>query len=209
MLSKADAQILTEQAQQHARELARLLVQLHDQEAWRVLGYPSFAAYIKTNFEESLRTIYRYIRQGRAQEALIGRDTLTRFTNGALEVLADSTNEQIQAIADIAARTTDGRIGADIVRSVQAAIAETLITGAVEGADGTQYAVSDVMVAGVQDYQRESVLSKREYIVGGEPARIEHFTATTITITVDVYTQDIYSKLTDQNPVRISMWREL
>ena len=206
MLTEYQAELLTEQAVHAANEFADLLTRLHDGEAHKALGYTSWASYCADNFDASLRSIYRYIRQERARQALADCAIVARFDNGALEALGEPTDAEIQALADIAAKTVDGRIGAGVVRSVQAAVAETLVTGAVEGADGEQFRVSDVMVAGVREYQREEVLKKREYIVANGKAEVfeRGYCAVKVYISID-------DKLPLQtgDTVRISIWREL
>ena len=204
MLTEYQAELLTKQAQVHARELAALLVRLHDGQAHKVLGYSSWSSYCADKFNESLRSIYRYMRQERARQALADCAILARFDNGALEALGEPTDDQIRALADIAARTVDGRIGADVVRAVQVADAETLVTGAVEGADGEQHAVSDVMVAGIQEYQKAKVLEKREYLAADVEA---HFY-------MDGWQQCLALNcemlpVQTLEVVRISIWREL
>jgi hypothetical protein len=211
MLSKADAQTLTEQAQNHAYALGTLLMRLHDGQAWKPLGFPSWTTYVAASFDESLRTIQRYVRQEQIRE-IVGHDNLARFTGEAIEALADPDHEYMSAVANIAAHTVDGRINADVVRSVQAAVTETLITGAVD-IDGEQYAVGDALVAGVQGVMREGVLKKRAYIVanvrvmrvaGGNGDNI-----VTLAINMD---DDVYKDRLAYNalqPVYISIWREL
>jgi hypothetical protein len=207
-LTETEARMLTAKAVTTANALAYLLKELHDRQVWKVLGYPSFKAYIEDNFEPSLSTIYRMMRRERARDALSECVNLTRFTNGALEALAGIDDDHIRTVAEIAAQTETGDIGVQAVKAVQAAITETLVTGTVVDGDGNQYKIDDVMADGARGTLREAVLSKRRYLVGNEPARVIHFTATTITITVDVYTMDIYHELNDQAPVNVSIWRE-
>ena len=157
-LTAPEAQMLTDRAVQLADDLARTLVAIHDGNGHRVLGYKSFRAYCAAHFEPSLSTIYRMMRRERARDALAECVNLTRFTNGALEALAGIDDKHIRMVAEIAAQSETGDIGVQAVKAVQAAITETLVTGAVVDADGNQYTVSDVMVDGVRGTLREGFL---------------------------------------------------
>ena len=148
------------------------------------------------------------MRRERARDALADCVNLTRFTNGALEALADPDIDHMRQVADIAAKSVNGDIGKDAIKLVQETINQTMLTGAVELSDGSQVSVKEAMTDGVRGVLREDVLSKRHYIVGAEEAWIEHFTATSIWICVDVYTMDIYHDLADRTPVKVSIWRE-
>ena len=208
MLSKSDAEFMTKAAQDHLFHFTALLLRLHDGQAWRALDYQSWTAYCADKFDESIRTIQRHIRQERIRES-VGHDILSRFTGEAIEALLDPDPAHMAAIADIAVRTEDGRIGADVVRAVQAANAEMLVTGAVEGANGEQYRIGDVMVAGVQEYQREGMLSKREYIVANELAAVITRTVWKGHVTLSLtMSESAVQKLDETEEFHISIWRE-
>src|SRR5687768_14723826 len=69
-LTKAQARKLTDRIQATAGELWALLAEAHDREAWRALGYDSFAAYVDAEFGISRGTAYRLIDQARVIHAL-------------------------------------------------------------------------------------------------------------------------------------------
>jgi hypothetical protein len=203
-LSEDEARTLTRKAMATANELASLLKQLHDGQAHKALGFKTWTAYIERNFDVSLRTIQRYIRQERVREALVGHDSVSRFTNGALEALADPDIDHMRQVAAIAAKSVTGDIGVDVVKSVQAAITETVNTGAVD-IDGEQYTVGDALAAGVRGALQEDVLSKREYIVANVEASVhEQFTNAVL---LYVYLPDGVFLYSDDD-LRISIWRE-
>jgi len=167
-LTKSEAELLTAKAVTTANALAYLLKQLHDGQAHKALEYKTWTAYVEDNFSESLRTIQRYIRQERVREALAGSVNVSRFTGGALEALVEDDIDHMRQVADIASRSVTGDIGKDVVKSVQAAITETVNTGAVD-IGGEQYAVDDALVAGVRGTLREDVLKGREYLAAKQP----------------------------------------
>jgi hypothetical protein len=210
-LTKTEARMLTAKAVTIADALAYLLKQLHDGQAHKALGYATWSAYCAAHFDESLRTIQRYIRQERVREALAGSVNVSRFTNGALETLAEPDIDHMRQVADIAARSATGDIGKDVIKSVQAAITEMMNTGAVD-IDGEQYAVGDALVGSVRSVLREDVLSKREYIVANEPvmkvAGGNGDNIVTITINMDDATFKDRLAYNCLQPVFISIWRE-
>jgi hypothetical protein len=195
-----------------ATELASLLKQLHDGQAHKALGFKTWTAYIERNFSESLRTIQRYIRQERAREALAGRDDLSRFTGEALEQLTRVDADTMRQIADIAAKSEGGRIGVQAVKAVQAAITETLITGAVVDAVGNQYRIDDVMADGVKGMLRENFLcdGKREYLAANAPVYISDYRKSTAADHIRWVTFHVDAKYLAhiEGPVFISIWRE-
>jgi hypothetical protein len=210
-LTAPEAQTLTDRAVTLADELARTLVAIHDGNGHKALGYKSFRVYCAAHFEPSLSTIYRMMRRERARDALADCLNLTRFTNGALEALAGIDDDHIRTVAEIAAQTETGDIGVQAVKAVQAAITETMTTGAVTDGDGNQYRIDDVMADGVKGVLREDVLKKREYIVAN--AIINHGALWhhdgIVTVTFDTrLTNEQIEKLSDIDTVRISIWRE-
>jgi hypothetical protein len=203
-LTKDEARMLTAKAVTTANALAHLLKQLHDGQAHKALGYKTWTAYIERNFSESLRTIQRYIRQERVREALAGHVNVSRFTGGALEALLDDDIDHMRQVADIASRSVTGDIGKDVVKHVQAAITETVNTGAVD-IDGEQYAVGDALVAGVKGLSREDFLrdGKREYLAANVEA---HFYMDGTQQCLALNCNDLPLQTLDL--VRISIWRE-
>jgi hypothetical protein len=211
-LTAPEAQTLTDRAIQLADDLARTLVAIHDGNGHRALGYKSFRAYCAAHFEPSLSTIYRMMRRERARDALAECLNLTRFTNGALEALAGIDDDHIRTVAEIAAQAETGDIGVQAVKAVQAAITETLITGAVVDAVGNQYRIDDVMADGVKGMLRENFLcdGKREYLAANVPVYISDFRKSTAADHIRWVTFHVDAKYLAhvEGPVFISIWRE-
>jgi hypothetical protein len=214
-LTKSQAELLTAKAVTTADALAHLLKQLHDGQAHKALGYATWTAYCAAHFDESLRTIQRYIRQERAREALAGCDSLSRLTGAALETLATMPSEIMRYVADVAAQTTTKRVGEESVRAVQLAIHDTLTLNAVELADGSQVPVKDALADGVRGVLREDVLKGREYIVANQPVVLQNAfsygnEATSVLVWFNRPDKEIYEQLFANagTSLRISIWRE-
>ena len=64
------ARALTDRIKSAAGELWRLLEEAHRQEAWRLLGYESWTAYVDAEFDFSKRRAYQLVNYGRFAKAL-------------------------------------------------------------------------------------------------------------------------------------------
>ena len=64
-MSKAEARRETDAAKQVAEDLWRRLYVLHEREAWSALGYESWAAYLRTEFDMSKRRANQLVDHGR------------------------------------------------------------------------------------------------------------------------------------------------
>jgi hypothetical protein len=215
MLTKTEAELLTARAVTTANALAHLLKQLHDGQAHKALGYSTWSAYCAAHFDESLRTIQRYIRQERVREAIAGSVNVSRFTNGALEALATVPLEMLRYVAEVAATADMKQVGEINVRAVQLAIHDTLTLNAVELADGSQVPVKEALADGVRGALREDVLSKREYIVANQPIVLQDAfsygnEATSVLVWFNRPDKEIYEQLFANagTSLRISIWRE-
>jgi hypothetical protein len=214
MLTKTEAELLTARAVTTANALAHLLKQLHDGQAHKALGYSTWSAYCAAHFDESLRTIQRYIRQERVREAIAGSVNVSRFTNGALEALATVPLEMLRYVAEVAATADMKQVGEINVRAVQLAIHDTLTLNAVELADGSQVPVKEALVAGVRGTLRENVLSKRDYLIADIPVKYELYQLQGGFVRMIMLTSPLDDNarlnLSSANGdiVRISIWRE-
>ncbi len=70
LLSAGEAEALTERIRRAGDDLASLLAEAHDREAWRALGYPSWSAYVAARFTFERRQSYNLVTQGRAMRLL-------------------------------------------------------------------------------------------------------------------------------------------
>jgi hypothetical protein len=212
-LTAPEAQMLTDRAVKLADELARTLVAIHDGNGHKALGYKTWTAFCEAHFDTPLRTIYRMMRQERVRIVLEGHANLARFTEEALDILGgDETYAYIETIANIAGDSTDGKINGQVIKAVKSAILTTIVTGAIELADGSQVSVKDALVDGVRGVLREDVLNKREYLAANVEALFLHgYAPSDYTGQVVIYLKDVsfdvYERMLEK-PVHISIWRE-
>lgn len=69
-LSESEARALTNQIKDSAESLWRLLLRAYEGKAWQPLGYPSFDAYAKAEFDMKRRYAYYILNQGKVIEAI-------------------------------------------------------------------------------------------------------------------------------------------
>lgn len=68
VLSETAARALTERIKRAGDEFGAMLVEAHDGEAWRALGYPSWRAYVEAEFEFTRQHSYRLLTQARVSQ---------------------------------------------------------------------------------------------------------------------------------------------
>ena len=96
VLGKTEARALTEEIRTATEDLAVKLKQAHEQEAWRALGYRSWAAYIDGEFDFSRSRSYRLLSAAKQTQQLaesVGapvrvREGTLRPVGGSIEVVA-------------------------------------------------------------------------------------------------------------------------
>ena len=69
-ITAEEARILTDQIKGAAVRLWTLLLEAHERRAWQALGYSSFVAYVKAEFDIGQSHAYRLLDQGRVVRAL-------------------------------------------------------------------------------------------------------------------------------------------
>lgn len=65
LLDEREARDLTDRIKGHAETLWALLLEAHDRQAWKALGYSSWREYATTEFDMSQSTAYEILTQGR------------------------------------------------------------------------------------------------------------------------------------------------
>jgi hypothetical protein len=70
LMTAAEARASTDRLKHAIEDTALLVADLHDREAWRALGFKSWAAYVDAEFPFKRRESYELIDQGRAMRLL-------------------------------------------------------------------------------------------------------------------------------------------
>lgn len=65
-----EARVITQRIKDHAEALWALLLEAHDREAWRALGYETWNAYVTGEFAMSKQRSFQVIDQGRVIQAI-------------------------------------------------------------------------------------------------------------------------------------------
>lgn len=90
LLSKNKARALTDRIREVGEGFAALLLEAYEGEAWRVLGYQSWAAYIDGEFEFNRQYSYRLLVQGRVNQLLAEAGSTLRVTEREARDLSPS-----------------------------------------------------------------------------------------------------------------------
>ena len=69
-MNKEEASRLTERIKSSVEALWQLIVEAHDRQAWKALGYESWKGYVKAEFKMSESRSYRLLDQGKVIKAL-------------------------------------------------------------------------------------------------------------------------------------------
>jgi hypothetical protein len=91
-LTSAEARELTEAIRENVVTTSELLLEAHDRQAWRVLGYRSWSEYLATEFDVSRSHSYRLLDQARVMGELreaTGDDELSLSTREASALRPD------------------------------------------------------------------------------------------------------------------------
>jgi hypothetical protein len=126
-LSITEARALTDRINATAGELCLLLVEAHDREAWRVLGYASWREYATAELNVSKSQAYRVLDHGRVTMALIGAVAGEGdfSPNGEIEITEIAAREikpvLPEVVEEVKARVSNG---ADPVKAVREVVQE-------------------------------------------------------------------------------------
>ena len=80
LLTPGAARTLTDNIKTVGEELGEMLLEAHDGEAWRALGYKSWKAYIEAEFDFNRQRSYQLLKQARVNAQLVVAGAETRVT---------------------------------------------------------------------------------------------------------------------------------
>lgn len=97
VLTEKKARALTERIRKAGEDFGALLLEAHDGEAWRAMGYASWTAYVDGEFEFTRRTSYRLLTQQRVNKQLAEAGSDVRVTQREAEVVPRAAQiEQVE-----------------------------------------------------------------------------------------------------------------
>lgn len=99
LLAETEARALTERIRQSTHELSGLLLQAHEGEAWRALGYESWTAYIDGEFDFNRSRSYQLLDHGRVLRLLESPEV---STSGRRASVGDVTERDARAVRSAA-----------------------------------------------------------------------------------------------------------
>lgn len=138
-MDKADATALTQRIRTAVDGLGDMLLEAHDNKAWKALGYVTWEAYVEAEFDMSRQHSYRLLDQGRVVKAIEDATGILSPSGDISEAAARDIKPDLQAVTgEIRARieagedpnmAASGAIAAKRAEK-QTAIAEKAVKGA-------------------------------------------------------------------------------
>lgn len=216
-------------ADHHVNQARKLILDLKEQEGWRVLGYKSWRACVMTEFNKKSSTVYRQL-----NAALVELELSPAGGNiGAIEerVLRPLTNRGFDSEARAAIWAcaqevvgAGGKVTSGVVEAVVDGFKDMLASGATQDGDGHQTALSERMGADLVARVRQVKIahkehirgmdSKRDYLIGGAKVIGIRTNPHIQTARVDVTGLDglQLDKIAEAKrlgkPIKISLWTE-
>lgn len=99
LLDELSARSLTTRIQGATEELAALLIQAHEGEAWRALGYDSWSGYIKGEFDFSRQRSYQLLDHGRVMRLLGAEEVSTRGRHAEVGQVTEADAREVRRFA--------------------------------------------------------------------------------------------------------------
>jgi hypothetical protein len=180
-LSKAEATKLTRKIKSAVDELWSLLLEAHDRKAWKALGYATWEAYVKAEFEMGRAHSYRLLDQGRvihAIEEATGLSPMGDISERAARDLKDDLPAAADAIkAKVEAGEEPAKAVADTVAATRAAKEKAKAEQATQQAENDR--LRDEINAKLSDDIKDHEAAKAEAIAArkAKPVDVEALTA--------------------------------
>lgn len=174
-------------ADYHANQARKLILDLREQEGWRVLGYASWRQCVMEEFERRSSTVYRQLNAALVElELSPAGGNVGEINERVLRPLTkrEYSAESRRLIWDISQDIVGqgGKITSGVVESVVEGISDWLKTGTVQSPDGNQHAITEHLRADLTARVREVRLAhkqhikrmdaKRDYILGGVESKV-------------------------------------
>lgn len=108
-MDKADATVLTQRIRTAVDGLWDMLLEAHDRKAWKALGYKTWEAYVKGEFDMSRQHSYRLLDQGRVVKAIEDATGILSPSGDISEAAARDIKPDLPAVTgEIKARVEAG-----------------------------------------------------------------------------------------------------
>ncbi len=116
-MTKAEARAITAKINEKGVELAHLLLEAHDREAWKALGFDSWRSYATESFTLSQSRAYQLLTHARVVEAISEASFSTKVEIGERETRAIAGDVE-KATSEIRARVASGEDPSTVVPDV-------------------------------------------------------------------------------------------
>lgn len=215
-------------ADYHANQARKLILDLREQEGWRVLGYPSWRECVMNEFERRSSTVYRQLNAALVELELSPTGgNVGEINERVLRPLTkrEYSTESRRLIWDISQDIVGqgGKITSGVVDSVIEGISDWLKTGMVQSPNGDQNSITEHLRADLTARVREVRLAHkqhlkrmdatRDYILGGVESKVTRGQLDSGRVAVIVPIDDLQrDKLAEAlrlgKPIYTSLWVE-
>lgn len=215
-------------ADYHVNQARKLILDLKEQQGWKVLGYSSWRECVTAEFNKSSSTVYRQLSAALVELELSPNGTIGSINERVLRPLTQRgfDTEARQAIWAVSQEIVGegGRVTTGVVEAVVDGFKDMLQSGAMQDADGNQHPITELMHADLVARVRQVKLAhkdhinrmnkKRDYILGGYESRIllgqldGGVVGLQISVSDDLQRQKLLETLRLGKSVYCSLWTE-
>lgn len=221
-----------EQAGEHLNRAREKILDLHQYEGWKVLGYTSWRQCVTTEFQKSSSTVYRQLSAALVELELSPNGGIGKYSERTLRPLThrefdSAARSAIMCIAQEAIGE-GGKVTGSVVEQTIEVFKQVLTTSAVESGDGSMFPLGEVIKDQIVAQVRERRIAhqedvrrmgkKRDYLLGS--VAIEKITRgqledgrVAILVSVDELQRAKILEATKRKfytdkPIYISLWTE-
>jgi hypothetical protein len=123
-LRKADARRLTDEIRKHVSEAWTLLAEAHERQAWKVLGYPTWEEYVRTEFNMSRSRSYQILDHAKMTRELVSASGVSTSVDISEAAARELKGRQHEVITRINHRLAEASPDADEVEIVNQVVTE-------------------------------------------------------------------------------------
>lgn len=217
-------------ADYHVNQARKLILDLKEQEGWKVLGYTSWHKCVTAEFQKSSSTVYRQLSAALVELELSPSGGIGEINERVLRPLTkrEYSAEARQAIWAIANDVVGegGKVTEGVINAVVDGFKDMLQSGTAQDGDGNQHPITEVMKADLVARVRQVRLAhkdhikrmgkERDYILGGVSIQNTAISSVNgrLRVSVQFVVEDDLQadKLTEfarlKKPIYCSLWTE-
>lgn len=152
----------------HLNQARKLILELHEREGWKVLGYGSWRDCVMNEFNKSSSAVYRQLNAALVELELSPNGGIGEINERVLRPLTkrDFNAEARQAIWAVSQQVVGegGKVTTGVVEAVVTGLKDMLASGATQDAEGEQHPITEMMQADLVARVRQVRLAQKDHI---------------------------------------------